>query len=1172
MTVASFFDKWFGAQKDSQTSPSGAILSLTDGDVTIDLTNSAVDWYMLADSWSINEPLFKKGGSYSDNLAADGRFLKHVAYDNVVETIRVGLTFDSPDDLVGKMRAIQNLLKVRAPRYWTDPRNFSPVYWKVQFAGGTDIFYGLISQGDVTVPPNIFDIFCTLGSGRMWPVSIVVQRQPFWLRAIPGQVQDTVSFSGLQNWNYDVVWSVNSSVPTGKVFCFIEAADSTIYAGGESEILEFDGATWSVSTTAPVTISADVTACVRLSNDDILFGESSRIIKLSSAGVWSVETTAPTGQIWALLQSSAGDVFAGDTGRILKRDTGGSWSEDSTLPSGQVYSFLETSESLVLAGEVGRILRQTQATTTTDATFSISQGSDDGDETSGGTMDISASVVHLFKIADAEFAGLRFEGVTIPSGATINSAVLRFTAFATSSLAPDGGVTIQANDVDDASTFTTSANNISNRTLTTASVSWTNPESWVLEQTYDSPDFSSVVQEIIDRGGWASGQDIAIIMTVTSTTGGDRDREYYTYEGGQSKVVQLIVTYTEPVPGGSEWELISTTPAGDVRAFLNVTERIIAADIGQFLSSTDAGDTWGVLDTTPSGQVLSLFNTDVNDILYAGENGVILRSADKGVSWAIDDNSTPAGDIEAFILGAGDIYAGDDGQILILDSTLSLSLGQEATTSNQVFLANHHKTANLTDVFIDDGGAFTDIFPIPSFPQVLLPVVPAVGDALYIGIDTTLTDTGPFASAIFDIATPASSTTSYTIVWEYWNGAWVTLTVNDETNQLSQVGVTGVFWEQPSDWATTAVNGITGYWIRGRLSALTGTLTPPTQQNRDLYSAILAFAEVAATEIDGMIDALIQMQLNNRSAAGGPGGSSPLLYQNQFWIGVKDVDGHENFRAFLNFADEQNPEGVTIDVSVDADSATSIEADSNLSSATGRRVFFDGGIAAAGAGVDNMADRVAIDLSTTVAANYYGAYRVMVRCKQQGGTAGDISMRLQVIFGSGGSTALTDTQLTQTTDDHHLILFDQPVNLPINNLLTNSEVGDEISLVVQISTGNASADLYLYDLFLLPTDIRFIDSRDLRNNASSSVENQRRLLVDSITIPKTSIRTLVQDTTSGVINASWRVDSQGPMILPVDTQARVWVLSGRTVSTSDSTLISHTEGCYSVRGWKTERE
>jgi hypothetical protein len=1167
MTVASFFDKYFGVQKVGQSVPSGAVLRLTDGEVTISLADPASGWYLLADGWAINETAFKKGGAYADNQAADAQFLKHVAYDNVIETLRLGLTFNSPDDLTFQMEKMRNLLKVRAPRYWTMARNFSPVYLEMSFAGGSEAYFALISQGNIRVAPNIFDIYCTLASGKMWPIGMTLSRQPFWLRAIPGETQGAINFSSLQAWNYNLSWSVNSSVPAGQVFCFVEANDGTIYAGGASEILEFDGTTWSVSTTAPVTVSADVPACAKLNNGDILFGESGRILKLSSAGVWSVETTEPTGAIWAILESSAGEVYAGDTGRIIKRNISGVWAEDSTLPAGQVYSLLETASGFTLAGSVGQILRTVEASTQIDFESTVNQSSDDAEQT--GTAVILTSSGLDFFTPDEDYIGIRFQNVTIPAGATINSAVIRFTASLTRTNATVGSIAIHCEDEDDASTFTTASNNISSRSLTTASTTWQDEVIWFANQTYDSPDFSEAVQEVIDRGGWASGNALAAIFVASISV--KRRRAAWSYDGKPGSAPELIITYTEATVGAT-WELISTLPTGNVQALLDVTSRIIAADSSQFLSSTDEGVSWGVLDTTPTGQVLSLFDTGVDDTLYAGENGSILKSTDDGLSWNIDDNSTPAGDIEDFILDGSDIYAADDGQILSQDSANSLSLGQSATDQNNVFLANHHKTANLTDVFIDDGGAFTSIFPIVTFPQTLLPVTPVVNDALYLGIDTSLDDTGPFSSVIFDLATPASSTTSYTIVWEYWNGAWVSLTVKDETSQLSGPGVAGLFWEQPSDWATTTVNGVTGYWIRGRVSALTGTLTPPTQQNRDLYSVILPFAEVSASEIDGMIDALVKMQINNRSAAGPPGGSSPLLYQNQFWLGVKGVVGHENFRAFLNFADEQNPAGVTVDVSVDADSATSVEADSNLSSATGRRVFFDAGIAAGGAGLDNMADRVTISLSTTVASSYYGAYRVMIRCKQQGGSAGEVSMRVEVVFGSGGSTALTDTQKTQTTDDNHLILFDQPINLPINNLLTDTEVGDEIGLTVQISVAASDADLYLYDLFLLPTDFRFVDSRDLRNNASSSVENQKRLLVDSITIPKTTIRTLVQDTASGAINASWRVDSQGPMVLPVDDQVRVWVLSGRTISTADSTLISQCEAVYSVRGWKVERE
>jgi hypothetical protein len=563
---------------------------------------------------------------------------------------------------------------------------------------------------------------------------------------------------------------------------------------------------------------------------------------------------------------------------------------------------------------------------------------------------------------------------------------------------------------------------------------------------------------------------------------------------------------------------------------------------------------------------------DTDGAVYAGESGIIHKALD-GVNFAVDDNSVPTGNVEAFHVLASNntIRAGDNGNILIKDANDSLTLGQENTTDDIVFLAGHHKTANLTHIFIDDGGAFSNIFPIASYPQLLLPAVPVVNDAIYFGINTALDDTGPFNNLVFDIATPASSTTSYTIVWEYYNGGWVTLTVQDGTSQFSQPSVQSVHWEQPSDWTTVAVNSITGYWVRARVSALTGTLTPPTQQTRQIYSVISAFLEADANQAEGTVNSLVKLEIRNRSAAGGPGGSNPLLYQNRMWLGVKPTTNFENFRAFLNFADEQNPAGVSVDVTVDADSATAIQDDTNLSSATGRRAFFDASIAQAGAGLNNMADRVSLVLTTDIARNYYGTYLVFIRVGQTGGAAGDLTMRIKTVSGSGGISALTDIQPTQTTTDHHLIVFNQPVTLPVSSLSPITEIGDQTNITLQIASSNASADLYIYDIFLLPTDISYVDTADTVNNVNSVLADDDKLLVDSISIAKVPIRTFTKNASTDLTQSFWRVDSNGSFSVLKGEQFRVWCLMARTVSTSDTSLISHPEDSISAKMDKTDR-
>jgi len=610
-----------------------------------------------------------------------------------------------------------------------------------------------------------------------------------------------------------------------------------------------------------------------------------------------------------------------------------------------------------------------------------------------------------------------------------------------------------------------------------------------------------------------------------------------------------------------------------VRSLLEVDDLILAGENGQILASDDVGGTWAVADTLPTDECRALYDDGLN--VWAGDNGNILKSPDRARNWETD-SALPTGYIHDFIKETltGGVRAGDSGRILILDASDTVTLGRDETDLDEVFVANHHKTANITHIKIDDGGAFSDIFPAAAYPLTLLPAVPVVDDAVYFGIDTSLSDTGPFCSLIFDIATPAKSTTSYTITWEYWSGAaWTTILTQDETNDLGEVGVRGLFWRQTANWATVAVDGDTGYWIRGRVSALVGTLTPPTQQNRDIYSAVWAYAEVDDGQAAGNVASLIKLQIHNRSdgGAGGPGGSEPLLYQNRIVAGIKEVSDHEDFRAFLNFADEQNPDGVTVDVSVDADSATSIEADSYMSSATGRRVFFDAGIAAAGVGLDNLADRVEFELDTTIARDYYGTYKVFLRGNQTGGSAGEVSVRLKVVSGSGGISSLTDTQVILSQHNHRIIEFDTPITIPVSSQFTADDIGDVTSVIVQISCAADDADLYLYGLFLQPTDLAWLDSEDQANTAESSVENGRRLVVDAITIPKAPTRALVQKLVNDSFVSSWRVDGNGKARLPAGKQVRVWLLSMRTASAGSSAWLSEPEVCSSVTVSKVDR-
>lgn len=87
--------------------------------------------------------------------------------------------------------------------------------------------------------------------------------------------------------------------------------------------------------------------------------------------------------------------------------------------------------------------------------------------------------------------------------------------------------------------------------------------------------------------------------------------------------------------------------------------------------------------------------------------------------------------------------------------------------------------------------------------------VTAIGDAIYIGEDNQF-------SMFRLILGTAGVYSGITLQWQYWNGSgWVELTVTDPTSFFTASPATyDITWIIPSDWATTAVDGDTAYWIR----------------------------------------------------------------------------------------------------------------------------------------------------------------------------------------------------------------------------------------------------------------------------------------------------------------------------------------------------------------------
>lgn len=169
----------------------------------------------------------------------------------------------------------------------------------------------------------------------------------------------------------------------------------------------------------------------------------------------------------------------------------------------------------------------------------VNGSSNDAEESSTGSVSLNSTDLELVTDGSrgAQIVGMRFQSLAIPKSAVITAARLTFTVDETTSAATS--LTIRGQNVDDAAAFTTGSRNVSNRAVTSASVNWS-PGAWgTVDQTQQSPDLSSIVQEIVNRAGWVSGNDLALIVT------GSGKRVAEAYDGVPSAAPLLHVEYDD---------------------------------------------------------------------------------------------------------------------------------------------------------------------------------------------------------------------------------------------------------------------------------------------------------------------------------------------------------------------------------------------------------------------------------------------------------------------------------------------------------------------------------------------------------------------------------------------------------------------------------------------------
>jgi hypothetical protein len=146
----------------------------------------------------------------------------------------------------------------------------------------------------------------------------------------------------------------------------------------------------------------------------------------------------------------------------------------------------------------------------------VRTGSDDAEQRASGTALGTRLDLVQFR-TEAQTVGLRFQGIGIPRGATITNAYVQFQSDGAATGAAN--LTIRGQAADNAATFTTAIGNISSRPSTAAAVGWA-PPGWTAGArgpAQQTPNLAAVIQQIVSRPGWSSGNAVVLVITGTGT-------------------------------------------------------------------------------------------------------------------------------------------------------------------------------------------------------------------------------------------------------------------------------------------------------------------------------------------------------------------------------------------------------------------------------------------------------------------------------------------------------------------------------------------------------------------------------------------------------------------------------------------------------------------------------
>lgn len=490
----------------------------------------------------------------------------------------------------------------------------------------------------------------------------------------------------------------------------------------------------------------------------------------------------------------------------------------------------------------------------------------------------------------------------------------------------------------------------------------------------------------------------------------------------------------------------------------------------------------------------------------------------------------------------------------------SITYGQAASSTNPIQIVSKRYDCNITHIYRYDSSAtsWSSNLAGGSLPFNILPSSTTANDAVYFGINTALSNSGPFFNLVFNIGTPATGIAGN---WEVYTGSWVNLYGSDGTqtppisglltdgggsgtplSSFTKAGL-GVVSFTAGGGGYTSVNlntllggsapSVAGFWVRFRVVSVV-TPSVPQQSTQQIFTATRPYININSASIGGDIPAITKLTVYGRAGLKKTIASSSYIVAGALMVGIRKYSRGVDFTSYLNAAQEQNPGGITVTTS------GTFPTTSANNSPTGASLQYNT-LAVNSTGYTKWS------FDSTIAKQYMGNFRVFLRFF---GTAETTQHYITMTAGEMNlytSDAVTVYALPDYTTGENLY-YDADYNIadlgmlsiPYTNVVTASQINDLLEsfdiTVYSKNIGVSSTNITICDLVLIPADESIVEVREILNSntASNGIYYNRYLEVDNVSLPSRNARSVLRSTsTNNIVNIYRLVNTTG-LTLPIE--------------------------------------